>query len=139
MRRIGDVYELKDERDAELLRTFRLHLMQEGSISLPECVERTVMSPTTRFWVSKERATCVMQSLLRGEGLGKMSATKREMYCEIFQRLLDARDLHPDWSVSQLTGCVVRQPAPRFYLTPKSAVVILCRIRRERAWRKPRQ
>lgn len=134
MRRIGDVYELKEERDAELLRTFRLHLMQKGAVSLPECVERTVMSPTARFWVSTERATCVIQGLLRGEGLERMSATKREMYQEIFFRVLEARDLHPGWSVAELTDCVVRQPAPRFYLTPKSAVVILCRIRREHPW-----
>lgn len=130
MRKTGDVYELKDESDAELLRTFRLHLMQEGMVRLPECAERTVMSPTSRFWVSRERATLVMYGLLRGKGLDGMSPTRREMYGEIYRRVLAAREEHPGWSVADLTDYVVRQPAPRFYLTPKSAVVILCRIRK---------
>ncbi len=129
MKKTGDVYELKEERDAELLRTFRLHLMQDGMVRLPECAERTVMSPTSRFWVSRERATLVMYGLLRGKGLDGMSRTRREMYGEIFRRVLAAREEHPDWTVADLTDYVVRQPAPRFYLTPKSAVVILCRIR----------
>ncbi len=129
MKKTGDVYELKEERDAELLRTFRLHLMQDGMVRLPECAERTVMSPTSRFWVSRERATLVMYGLLRGKGLDSMSRTRREMYGEIFRRVLAAREEHPDWTVADLTDYVVRQPAPRFYLTPKSAVVILCRIR----------
>lgn len=129
MKRIGDVYELKRERDAELLRTFQLHLMQEGMVHLPECAERTVMSPTSRFWVSKERATLVMYSILNGKSLDYMSESKQEMYSEIYRRLLVARQEHPDWAIADLTAYVVRQPAPRFYITPKSAIVILCGIR----------
>ncbi len=139
MKRLGDVYELKGERDAELFRTFRLNLMQRGMVRLSECVGRTVLSPSSRFWVSRERATLVMYAMLRGKTTERMSPTRREMYGEIYRRLLAAREEHPGWSVAQLTDFVVRQPAPRFYLTPKSALVILCKIRKQWAGRKQRR
>lgn len=138
MRRLGDVYEFKEERDRELLQTFHLNLMRRGAIKLSECVKRTVMSPSSRFWVSKERATLVMYSMLRGKSNEGMSLTRQEMYREIYRRLLLLKQEHPDWSVSQLTEVVVRQPAPRFYLTPKSALVILCKVRKQWAGLKPR-
>lgn len=130
MKKIGDICNLKEFRDKELLRTFRLHLLQEKAIDLVVCVEKTIMSPTSRFWVTEQRTSIVINKMLRGVSIDNMSETRKEMYTEIHRRVCALKKEHPDWSVRKLVSVVIHQPAPKFYLTVDSAIIKLWKLRK---------
>lgn len=90
-----------------------------------------VNSPSKRFWVSEERATCVVAAMLRGERIDFIKSNKMEMFKEIYRRVLALHDKYPKRSIKDLVFDVVRQPAPKFYLTPGSAKVLLCKIKKK--------
>lgn len=112
-------------RNMELLRAFRRELRQPGEIKLFEVVHRAVNSPTSRFWVSEDRAFSVISSMKKGKSIENMIATKREMYTEIYARVTKLMEEKTGISLIDAVTKVVNSPAPQFYLTVGSAVVIL--------------
>lgn len=73
----------------------------------------------------------VIADMLRGRDLGSMRPSKREMFREIFDRVLVMRAKHPGLSLYKLVSMVVEQPAPKFYLSPSSAKIMICKARKE--------
>lgn len=96
---------------------------------MPEIFELVAESPASRFWVSEERAAIVIAAMEAGKPLTRMRRNKREMFEEIFRRYLALRDLHPDKSLFELVSIVVHQPAPKFYLTPRTVGEFIYRIK----------
>lgn len=58
-----------------------------------------------------------------------MRKNKREMFEEIFRRFLAVREKHPEKSIYALAIMVVNQPAPRFYMTPRTVGELIYRIK----------
>lgn len=58
-----------------------------------------------------------------------MRPTKREMFQEIYRRVIALKKVHPDWTLCQLVSDVVNSPAPKFYMEPSSALERLFKIR----------
>lgn len=58
---------------------------------------------------------------------------KREMYQEIFRRVVALREKNPFLSIAKLCAIVVCQPAPKFYITPGTAKAMVCKARKQRA------
>ena len=54
------------------------------------------------------------------------------MYFEIYKRVVSEMETYPDKSIAEIIFQVIRQPAPKFYLTPDTARVIVTRIKREK-------
>ena len=131
MKHKGSTFEYKEERDADLLRAYREQIMRCDTIDLTEIFNKVVLMPSARFWVSEERAAIVIARMFRGDKLETMKTNTREMYEEIFKRVKDMKEKFPDMSLLDILFHVVRQPAPKFYLTPDSAKVITTRIKRE--------
>lgn len=131
MKHKGSTFEYKEERDADLLRAYREQIMRCDTIDLTEIFNKVVLMPSARFWVSEERAAIVIARMFRGDKLETMKTNTREMYEEIFKRVKDMKEKLPDMSLLDILFHVVRQPAPKFYLTPDSAKVITTRIKRE--------
>ena len=131
MKHKGSTFEYKDERDRDLLRAYREQLMLCDTIDLTEVFKKVVLMPSARFWVSEERAAIVIARMFKGDKLESMKPNTREMYEEIFKRVKDMKEHNPDMSLFDILFRVVRQPAPKFYLTPDSAKVITTRIKRE--------
>ena len=99
---------------------------------MPDVYNNIVNMPSRRFWVSDIRAALVISAMMRGEArLDKMCASKREMYEEIYRRVAIMREKYPDKTTSELCAMVVIQPAPKFYLTPGSAKIMVCKARKE--------
>lgn len=48
--------------------------------------------------------------------LETMRSTKREMFEEIYKRVVALKEKHPDWHLCQLVFEVVNSPAPKFYM-----------------------
>lgn len=98
--------------------------------------------PSRRFWVSDIRAALVISAMIRGEtDLNTMWPLKKEMYEEIYSRVLTLQEEHPELTISELCAKVIVQPAPKFYLTPGSAKIMVCKARKQwiqEKWKKLR-
>lgn len=108
-------------------------------ILMPEIYHKVVNMPTRRFWISEGRAAIVISAMMKGDTLENMGPLKREMYNEIYSRVIKLREKKPDLPIIQLVEMVVEQPAPKFYLTPGSAKVLICKIRKEWYFRRTKR
>lgn len=131
MKHKGSTMEYAEERINDLLRAYDEYISSCEYIRMPEVYSTIVNMASRRFWVSDIRATKVVYAMMRGAKLSGMRPLKREMFEEIFRRVFELRKKEPDLSVKDCCGIVVSQPAPKFYLTPGSAKVMICKARRK--------
>lgn len=117
------------QRNDDIMRAYREQLALADYIIMPEIFEKVADSPAQRFWVSEERAAVEVSRMLVGKPFARMRANKREMFEEIFRRYLALRGLHPDKSLLELVSIIVHQPAPKFYLTPRTVGEFIYRIK----------
>ena len=117
------------QRNDDIMRVYRKQLALARFIIMPEIFELVAESPASRFWVSEERATIVISAILAGKPLPRMRANKREMFEEIYRRFLMERKKFPGKSVYELVSTIVIQPAPKFYLTPRTVGELIYRIK----------
>jgi hypothetical protein len=137
MKNFGSVFEYEQERNRDLMRAYREELANSKFIRMPEIYKAVVDKPSSRFWVSEERAAIVISHMMRGGNIDNMRPLKREMFKVIYQRVMELKRHHPQLPVYQLVFQVVSQRAPKFYLTPGSAKVIICKIKKR--WKKERR
>ncbi len=116
----------------DLMRAYDNYIETCGYIRMPDVYGSIVNMPSRRFWVSEIRAALVVAAIMRGENcLDSMLPMKREMYEEIYRRVLALRAEYPEESTSELCAMVVERPAPKFYLTPGSAKIMVCKARKQ--------
>jgi len=127
----GSKFEYEQERDKDLMRAYHLLIEKTDFISMPLIYEEIVNMPSARFWVSEGRAAIVIASMMRGDRLSSMRPNKREMFREIYRRAMKLKKEKPWLSLFDIAFNVVKQPAPKFYLTPGSAKVIICKAKRK--------
>jgi hypothetical protein len=125
----GSILDFTQERNQELMRVYQEKLSKAGYIVMPKIFEQVANSPCSRFWVSEERAAIVISTLLAGKVVPNMRRNKREMFDEIFHRFLIAREQYPEKSIYALAIMVVNQPAPKFYMTPRTVGELIYRIK----------
>lgn len=130
MKHNGSVFEYAQERNEDIMRAYIEQIDTCDKINLPQIFSRVVEMPSKRFWVSGERAAIVISNIMKGDDLSHMRSTKREMFFEIYKRVLELQSLYPKKSLLQLTCMAVQQEAPKFYLTAGSAKVIICRAKK---------
>ena len=129
MKYYGCILDFTEERNSELIRVFREKLASANYIIMPDIFEQVANSPCKSFWVSEERAAIVISAMLSGKRLPNMRENKREMFNEIFRRFIELKKEYPDKSVYELSIKVVHQPAPRFYMTPRTVGELIYRIK----------
>jgi hypothetical protein len=131
MKHQGNTFEYEDQRNDNLMQCYHELLTHAQFVRMPEIYRQVVNMPSARFWVSEERAAIVVSAMRRGESIDSMRPLKREMYNEIYRRASVMLDENPSLSIAEAVARVVAQPAPKFYLTPGSAKVLICKIRKE--------
>lgn len=129
MKYYGSILDFTQERNQELMRVYQEELSKAGYIVIPKIFEQVANSPCSRFWVSEERAAIVISTLLAGKVIPNMRKNKREMFDEIFRRFLISRGQYPEKSIYALAIMVVNQPAPKFYMTPRTVGELIYRIK----------
>lgn len=127
----GSHFEYEEQRNDNLMAVYHEIIVKASYVRMPDIYEKVANSPSRRFWVSEERAAIVVSAMMRGDKLKNMRPLKREMYNEIYKRAMKLREKNPSMPISQLVAVVVEQPAPKFYLTPGSAKVLICKIRKQ--------
>lgn len=125
----GSVLEFTHLRNRDIMRAYREQIARAAHIRLPDILRRVADSPASRFWVSEERAAVEVSRMLAGKPFSRMRPNKREMFEEIFRRFIALREQFPGKSVYELTSIVVNQPAPKFYLTPRTVGEFIYRIK----------
>lgn len=130
MKYFGSRFEYEEQRNNDLMRVYREEIAAVDFIRMPDIYKSIVNKPSSRFWVSEERAAIVVSSMMRGESIHRMRPLKREMFQEIHDRVKELKVRYPDKTVYQLTFMVCQQQAPKFYLTAGSAKVIISKIKR---------
>ena len=123
-------FEYRKKRDRELLEVFNRELGALPGETVDEVLRRVVECPSRRFWVSEERALRVIGSMMNRPLPSGGSALRHEMFEEIKRRCDLLAVEHPDWPLSRRVFYVVGREAPRFYLSPYRAHVIICEERR---------
>lgn len=128
MKKIGSILEFTNRRNSDILRAVRHQISLADTISMPDIFRLAAESPAERFWVSEERAAAVISIMERKMPFPKMRYNKREMFLEIYRRYLAARKIHPGKSPVELISQIVNEPAPKFYLTPRTFGELYYRI-----------
>lgn len=128
MKHKGCKTEFQRERDNDLYRAYREVQNTHKAQSMHQIVKKVVSMPSKRFWVSPERATCVVTAILKNKPLPRMMPTRKEMFIEITNRVRQLIEQYPKTPVMHLVEKVIYKPAPHFYLTPKTAYVLLYKI-----------
>lgn len=132
MKRKGATTEFAQERSDDLMRAYDEYIQSCEYIRLPELFRAIVNMPASRFWVSEMRAAVIVSAIRRGTvDLNDMLPLKKEMYLEIYHRVMRLRRQYPEKTLYELCAIVVNQPAPKFYLTPGSARVMVWKARKE--------
>lgn len=130
MKSIGATLEFTRRRNEDIMRVFNHHLKNEKYIFLPHIFHLVSESPASRFWVSEERAVAVVSALIAGRKLPRMRENKIEMFQEILRRYLILRNKEPKIPMIRHITQVIEQPAPKFYLTPRTIGEIIFKIKR---------
>lgn len=125
MKHKGCTNEYEQERTEELLHNYRQLIAASTTIVLSQILDKLVNMQASRFWVSEERAAIVISRMLKGDTLQTMRPTTREMYTELFRRFQTVRSQQPNLTIEKAAFIAIRQPAPKFYLTPESARTII--------------
>ena len=129
MKNKGSGFEYTEQRNNDVMRAYFEQLGRRRRIQLPVVFRELVDSPSKRFWVTAERAAIVISDMIRGDNLDGMRPLKKEMYIEIYNRVMKLKEQFPKRSIYELVFEVVQQPAPKFYLTAGSARFIYYKTR----------
>ncbi|MCH5225068.1 MAG: hypothetical protein J1D77_03675 [Muribaculaceae bacterium] len=130
MKSIGATLEYTRHRNADIMRVFNNIIQSEKHIFLPRIFSLVADSPASRFWVSEERAVAVISAMVAGRILPRMRKNKVEMFQEILRRFLILKQDNPKAPMIRLISEVVAQPAPKFYLTPRTIGEIIFKIKK---------
>ncbi|MBD5205015.1 MAG: hypothetical protein HDS84_01365 [Bacteroidales bacterium] len=130
MKNFGSTVSFTRERNADIMRVFRQKLAESQSIRMDDICRQVADSPSSRFWVSAERAAVVISAMEAGRALPCLTKMKQEMFNEIFKRYKQLRLIHPEESLLNLVAVIVNQPAPKFYFTPRTVREFVRRIRK---------
>lgn len=129
MKYFGSTVEFTHQRNSDIMRVFQQKLVEADVIRMDEICKAVAESPSSRFWVSEERAAIVISSMEAGRHLPCITQTKREMFAEIYRRYKELKSRYPHKTIIELATVIVNQPAPKFFFTPRSVREFICRIR----------
>lgn len=123
----GAYFEFERERNEELLRAFMEESAKHPNEDDATFFAAIVKYPSSRFWVSEERAAIVISEMCRGIKLDDIvsTETKRRMYGEIYDRYIKLKSERSNNNLQDLIYEVVNSPAPEFYLEPGTARVVI--------------
>lgn len=106
-----------------------------------ELVAKVVNSPAPKFYITYEMARRNVSALLRGLHTDCNNKLKMQMYADIARLTIDYQRRHKRYSDDfngALMAVLSEYPAPRFYITEKSAYNMVCALHRRQRQRRIR-
>jgi hypothetical protein len=121
MKKRGSTCWMSEERNEHIWLTYnRLLKEKRFSVSREELYLLVAQSRTARFWVVPSSAYKTIQKIIHGVPLPHQDPHRCRMYSEILRRTIDYMHANRKASLYYAIQQVVRQPAPEFYLAPKT-------------------
>ena len=131
MRKVNSVSEFSSERSELLLNHFRKSIATQSVISASRAFHEAAEAPAPRFWVSEAQAVRVINRMAKGEDpTVDMFPEKRDMYREIFRRVMEIKREHPEMTLGDIVFTVVNSEAPKSYISDVRAAQIIMAARR---------
>lgn len=132
----------KNDFERDLLKAYERVVKQCGvramMMSRKELVALTVHGGAPKFYITYEMARRNVSALLRGMPLDCNNKLKVQMYADIARLTLDYQRRHKRFA-DDFNGALMEVlsevPAPRFYVTEKSAYNMLCALQRRRQFK----
>lgn len=125
-RKYGSIVEYADQRIQALLHEYYDYIKNCSHIFMPDLFDYIVNRPAPRFWVSHSRALFVIRAMMTDkDALAYMRQSKAEMFREIFKRVNKLMEKDNSLSLSDAVSIVIESPAPKFYLAPGSAKIMI--------------
>lgn len=133
MKHKGSVMEYTEERISHIMSAYDNYISSCRHISIPYICKHISEMPAKRFWVSDIWASKVITAMMRGKfPYYKMRPLKKEMFEEIYRRVVLLLKENPTWTISKCCSIVVAQPAPKHYLSEGTIRVMICKMRKRR-------
>lgn len=129
----GRKYESIDERNQCLWEAYKIVIRQAPApVKTSDIYLAAVNMPCPQFWISSEQAAKIISAIERRRiSIDTMSVTRKDMIEVIMNRVAELKRDCPRMPLRECIEEVVYSPAPRFFLTPKSAKTILHRYRKQ--------
>lgn len=135
MRKKGNVFLLEEERNKDLMRVYReviTHQLQaKGAINMKQALALIVNSPSSRYWVSTDRACSIIYKMNKGVSLDKMKRNTLIFYRALYADFLNYKSLHPELPIKHIVEIIVQNPAPCFLLSPRVAGMIIYKMKKQ--------
>lgn len=135
MRKAGDVFAFTEQRDMDLLSAYQRQISRQlqlyGRINATGLIQKVINSTASRYWVSSERASVVINKLEKGESISYMKPNKIRFYSELYKEFCSYREKHPGMPKKHIVEIVVTYPAPCFGMTQRVASNIIRKMRRK--------
>lgn len=129
MRKQNSILEFTYERQRDLIYAYRKLLRTRKQIT-SDIYREVAESPSPRFWVSEERALYVIKAMIEGKPLDDMRPLKREMFEEIYKRVMRMRKVFPDRPLPIILRKIIYMPAPKFYLDSETVRIYIGRAKK---------
>lgn len=130
---------LRRERDRVLFDIYADAIRHHNFVSQVEAVEyvRKCMAP--RFYIDGDFCNIVINRMLRGLECEKMGPNGRRKFAELFDRYKKMRAIpeYANLTPQAICDLIVDQPAPEFYISNRTARMVLAR-EKERRWKEGR-
>ncbi len=125
----------KEERDRDLYRAYNAALKSLGKAALDtpreKVIRRVVYSVAPRFYISYEEARRNVKRIFSGQSPRCVSAVRIAMYNDLANLLASYLRRRPRATFNEaLCAVLAEKPAPRFYLSERSALLIIYRMQR---------
>lgn len=130
MKHVGCLSDFTDQRNEEIMIAYRNAIRDVNHIDIIEIAKKIVNTQCSRFWVSEERTMFVIIEIEKGRPiLDTMRPNKRELFQELYRRVCSIRKNEPDKSLEDAIYDSINSPAPCFYLTPRSVLETIYKIK----------
>lgn len=132
MKKKGTRHYLLRYRDREILERYKSIAYDGRGLGWRNVYEELAESPSSRFWVGEQRALEAVRAILAGH-TPCASRLRNEMYTEIKERALRILGTRAAPTLADAVAEAVNSPAPKFYITPVSAMTVVSRAKKRRA------
>lgn len=119
MKKKGSKSDFTAERNAELRAVF---FSQAAYATDNISLQKTINTPSSRFWVEPERARDVISRIEKDpSSLNRMQPRRRRMYATLLHRYQTIRTEHPGLSKIDSVTMAIYSQAPEFFISPSTA------------------
>lgn len=128
MKHLGSEAEYSQERLKDILKAYHEYITSCEHIDITYICNKISKMPARRFWVSDIWASKIIAKIHKGEHpYYKMRPLKREMFLEIYKRVLKIKQSHPEYCLYKCCSIVVQQSAPKHYLSSGTIKAMICK------------